>query len=494
MAALATIVMAGGCGRMLDSVSGQQQVLVPGCRELGGKAAFSRELRKLRLQIANLEKDKNIQLFNKRNEFRAEYSALEELELKLTNNRKTEKMKVQQHLAKIHHNVKRFQSQLMDVKPTPEFIEKLREIMEEVENAISVFKEDRRQIYKEFLKEEKTTTQEISAVEKKIEVWAQTPTITMTPKTTVAKGASIKSGPDNVLVEIAEFDQFLQQTGRQGGWDDFDHHNFLKVWIKHKGKPSFIEEALQYLVGRTHEDIMQHVQWYQDFLFLEERQKEAIQKWKTKKQYEKVTLLRMQVQTEEELDAVYRAKEKAKQLQLQKERKEREALLQSWKKQKELELALEEEQKMKEQVEKMKRQRKENQKRLELKRMLKDCAVQKKEKEEFLQLEAQMREEAEREERQWLVARQISRFQDRDFQKLECKLADKQAKEEKEDEREKRLAKLKEKVDAQIPRDPSRLFKPTKGWAEHIKDTGQNSGGPMLFLPHRAIPSWRQGI
>ncbi|XP_072372584.1 coiled-coil domain-containing protein 112-like isoform X4 [Scyliorhinus torazame] len=398
MAALATIVMAGDCGRMLDSVSGQQQVLVPGCRELGGKAAFSRELRKLRLQ------------------------------------------------------------------------------------------------YEEFLKEEKTTTQEISAVEKKIEVWTQTPTITMTPKTTVAKGASIKSGPDSVLVEIAEFDQFLQQTGRQGGWDDFDHHNFLKVWIKHKGKPSFIEEALQYLVGRTHEDIMQHVQWYQEFLFLEERQKEAIQKWKTKKQYEKMNLLRMQVQAEEELDAVHLAKEKAKQLKLEKERKEQEAHLQSWKKQKELELALEEEQKMKEQVEKMKRQRKENQKRLELKRMLKDCAEQKKEKEEFLRLEAQMRGEAEREARQWLVARDISRFQDRDFQKLECKLADKRAKEEKEDEREKRLAKLKEKVDAQIQRDPSRLFKPTKGWAEHIKDTGQNNGGPMLFLPHRAIPSWRQGI
>ncbi|XP_041042429.1 coiled-coil domain-containing protein 112-like [Carcharodon carcharias] len=492
MAALAT---AGDCGWMPDSVSGQQQqVLNAGRGESGGKAAFSRELRKLRLQIASLEKDKSTHLFNRRNEFRAEYSTLEELELKLTNNRKTEKLKVQQQLAKIHHNVKRFQSQLMDVKPTPEFIEKLREIMEEVEDAISVFKEEQRQIYEELLKEEKTSSQEISAVEKRIEVWAQTPTATVTPKTTLAKGVSIKSGPDNVLAEIAEFDKFLQRTGRQGGWDDFDHQNFLKVWIKHKGKASFIEEALQYLVGRTHEDIMQHVQWYQEFLFLEERQKEAIQKWKTKKHYEKVKLLRMQEEAEGELDAVHLAEEKAKQLRLEKERKEREAQLQSWKKQKELELALEKEQQMKEEIEKMRRQRKENQRRLEIKRMLKDCAEQKKEKEEFLRLEAQTREEAEKEERQWLVAREISRFQERDFQKLECKLAEKRTKQEEKDEREKRLAKLKEKVDAQIQRDPSRLLKPTKGWAEHIKDTGQNGGGPMLFLPHRAIPSWRQGI
>ncbi|XP_078070762.1 coiled-coil domain-containing protein 112 isoform X2 [Mustelus asterias] len=449
MAALATVVMAGDCGRISDSVSGQQQVPVPGRMQLGGKAAFSRELRKLRLQIANLEKDKNTHLFNKRNEFRAEYSTLEELELKLINNRKTEKMKVQQQLAKIHHSVKRFQSQLMDVKPTPEFIEKLREIMEEVEDAINVFKEEQRQIYEELLKEEKTTIQEISAVEKKMEIWAQT-SVTMTSKTTVAKGTSIKSGPDNVLVEIAEFDQFLQQTGRQGGWDDFDHQNFLKVWIKHKGKASFIEDALQYLVGRTREDILQHVQWYQEFLFLEERQKEAIQKWKTKKQYEKVKLLRMQAQTEEELDAAHLAKEKAKQLRLEKERKEREARLQSWKKQKELELYREEEKQMKEQEEKTKRQRKENQRRLKIKGMLKDLAEQKKEKEEFLRLETQAREEAEREERLWLVAREISRFQDRDFQKMECKLADKRSKQEREDEREKRLARLKEKVCSEV--------------------------------------------
>ncbi|XP_043566969.1 coiled-coil domain-containing protein 112-like [Chiloscyllium plagiosum] len=495
MATIVTATMAGDCGRKPDSVLGQRlQVLIPERRDSGRKAAFSRELRKLWLQIANLEKDKNAHLFNKRNEFRAEYSTLEELELKLTNNRKTEKMKVQQRLAKIRHNVKRFQSQLMDVKPTPEFIEKLKEIMEEVENAISIFKEEQRQMYEELLKEEKATTQEISAVEKKMEVWALIPLEAVIPKSAIAKGISTNSGPDNVLVEITELDKYLQQTGRQGGWDDFDHQEFLKVWTRHKGKASFIEEALQHLVGRTREDVMQHVQWYQEFLFLEERQKEAIQKWKTKKQNEKMKLLKMQTEAEEKTNAERLAKEKAKRLRLEKERKEREAQLQLWKKQKELEFALEKEQQMKEEAEKMKRQRKDSQRRLEIKRMLKDFTEQKKEKEEFLQLEAQMREEAEREERQWLVTKEISRFQDRDFQKLESKLAEKRMKQEKKDEQEKRLAKLKEKIDAQIQRDPSRLLKPTKGWEQHIKETGQNGGVPMLFLPHRAIPSWRQGI
>lgn len=120
---------------------------------------------------------------------------------------------------------------------------------------------------------EKNATQQISTTEQKMEIWARNPP--EKPKAALAKGSSVNSDTDNMLVEIAEFKQFVQRTGRQGGWDDFDHKNFLKVWIKCKGNPSFIEEALQYLVGRTREDIIQHEQWYQEFLFLEKRQREV---------------------------------------------------------------------------------------------------------------------------------------------------------------------------------------------------------------------------
>ncbi|XP_072137505.1 coiled-coil domain-containing protein 112-like isoform X1 [Mobula birostris] len=462
---------------------------VPALRDSDNPAAFLQEMRRLRLQIASLEKDKNTYLFSKKNE-RAEYNSFEELDLKMANNRKTEQMKIQQQLAKIHHNVKRFQGQLKDVKPTPEFIEKLREIMEEVEDSINVFKEAQRQIYENLLKEEKVATQEVLAVEKKIEIWARNPTVIS--KTALAKGSSIK--PGNVLVEIADFEKFLQQTGHQGGWDDFDHKNFLKVWTKHKGKPSFIEEALQYLVGRTREDIIQHEQWYQEFLFLEKRRKEAIQRWKTEKQQEKEKLMRLQAQNGAELDAEQQAKEEAKRLRAEKERRERAIKLQLWKKEKELEFAQEKEKQMKEEAERIKREKKESLRRLKVKKVLEDYTKQKKEEEEFLQLETQMREQAEKEEKQWLVAKEISRFQERDFNKLEFKLLEKRMQKEMEDEREKRFSKLKEKVEAQIQRDPSRLFKLTKGWEEHTKNIGKCDGGPVLYLPHRAVPSWRKGI
>ncbi|XP_055489150.1 coiled-coil domain-containing protein 112-like [Leucoraja erinacea] len=401
-------------------------------------------------------------------------------------------MKVQQQLAKIHHNVKRFQGQLKDVKPTPEFIEKLREVMEEVEDAISEFKEEQREIYEDLLIKEKNATQQISTTEQKMEIWARNPP--EKPKAALAKGSSVNSDTDNMLVEIAEFKQFVQRTGRQGGWDDFDHKNFLKVWIKCKGNPSFIEEALQYLVGRTREDIIQHEQWYQEFLFLEKRQREAIQKWRIEKQQEKTKLMRMQAQNEAQLDTDKRAKEVAKQLKFEKERKEKDFRLQMWKKAKEKEFAQDREKQMKEDAEKLKKQRKENQRRYKAKKILEVYVQQKEEDKEFQKLESQMKEQAEREENLWLVKRGMSKFQERDFLKLEFKLSEKQTKKELEDEREKRFAKLKEKVEAQIQHDPSRLFKPTKGWEEHTKNTGKSDGGPMLHLPHRAIPSWRKGI
>ncbi|XP_005992131.1 coiled-coil domain-containing protein 112 [Latimeria chalumnae] len=464
--------------------------------EQAKKAEFIREAEKLKNQVANIEKDKNLHLYHGKHNFRTEYATLEEVELKLASSRKTEELKIQQQLAKIHNGVKRFQRQLKDVKPTPEFVEKLREMMEEVENAISAFKEEQRQIYEEILKEEKTSANEISVLEKKIERWTlAAAAVEVAAKQPLTKVTLAKTIQNDLPGEVVEFEKFLQQTGgRQGGWDDYDHQNFLKVWTKHRGKKSFMEEALQYLPGRTQEDIKQHEGWYQEFLFLEEQKKEAIQKWKTKKQQEKEKVLRKKENSEEEMGKRRQLHEEARQQRLEEEMKERQAQLQAWKKQKELEIAQEEECQYKEREEKLKKDREERQRQLEVKLVVEEYTRQKKEQEEFLHLEKEMREEAEKEERKKLAAKEISKFQERDLQKLKFKLLEKQAKEEREAEKERRLAKMKETVEACVNRDPSRLWQPTKGWEERLKEKGSTAGGPMLHIPHRAIPTWRQGL
>ncbi|MGH0189731.1 UNVERIFIED_CONTAM: hypothetical protein FKN15_037872 [Acipenser sinensis] len=373
------------------------------------KAEFIREAEKLKKQIAKLEKDQNAHLYVKKKDVRNEFGTLEDLELKLTNSR------------------------------TMEIVEKLKEIMEEVENAINAFKEEQRQSYEELMKEEKNSSQEIIALEKKFETWALA--VSAAPKncpSLLAKVPLAKTIDDDLPAEVVEFEKFLQQTGgRQGGWDDYDHQNFLKVWTKHNGKTGYMKEALLYLPGRTQEDIQLHENWYQEFLFLEESKKEAIQKWKAKKQLEKEELLKQKDKSEEELRQEQLAHVEAQRQKMEQERKERQTRLHTWKKQKEQERTMEEKQQLREEAEKRRKATEEQQRQLE------------------------------------------------DLHKLEAKLLEKRAKEEEAAEREDRLAKLKEKVEVHISRDPSRLWRPTKGWEERTKQIGPTGGGPLLHIPQR---------
>ena len=55
--------------------------------------------------------------------------------------------RLKQQLGKIRSNVSKFQRDLQDVKPSPEFVEKLKEIMEEIENSMMTFKEQQRKVY-----------------------------------------------------------------------------------------------------------------------------------------------------------------------------------------------------------------------------------------------------------------------------------------------------------------------------------------------------------
>uniref|UniRef100_A0A8C5WT40 Coiled-coil domain containing 112 n=1 Tax=Laticauda laticaudata TaxID=8630 RepID=A0A8C5WT40_LATLA len=371
------------------------------------KIEFIRTGNKLKNQLVNLEKDKNV-LFNKKSDFRMEYCILEELEHKLTKNRKTEKAKIQQKLSRIHSAVKGLQRQLKDVKPTPEFVDKLREMMEEAEAAISSFKEEQRQIYDELLREENVATNEISALERKIEMWAVGTSAARIFKQCVFPVH--KEVQNQFPKEVIELERFLQQTGgRQGGWDQCDHQIFLKIWRKHKGKPSYITETLEYLPDRTKEDIQSHEKWHKEFLILESQKKEAIQKWKMKKR-EKSKIL---VQKEEVPTDIQRDHEETQKQKTEEERKKRLAELEAWKKDKALASASKQEAQLKEEEEKEKKKQRERQRQLQMKLLLEDYSREKKEQEELLRLEKEKREEAEREQKKRTAAEEIVKFQER---------------------------------------------------------------------------------
>ncbi|XP_068822119.1 coiled-coil domain-containing protein 112 isoform X2 [Capricornis sumatraensis] len=426
------------------------------------KAEFIRTAEKFKNQVINLEKDKHSHFYNQKSDFRIEHSMLEELENKLINSRKTERAKIQQQLAKIYNNVKKLQHQLKDAKPTPDFVEKLREMMEEIENAINTFKEEQRWIYEELIKEEKTTNNELSAISRKIDTWALGNSETEKAFSAASSKVPVdKVTPSALPEEVVEFETFLQQTGgRQGGWDDYDHQNFVKMRTKHKGKPAFMGEVLEHLPGRTQDEVQQHEKWYQKFLALEERKKESIQHWKTKKQQKKEEIFKLK--EKDSIQVLSHSKQEDNQKQKEEQRKKQKLAIEAWKKQRSIEMSMKNASQLKEEEEKEKKQQRERQRQCKLKLLLETYTQQKKEQEEFLRLEKEIREKTEKAEKRKTAADEISRFQER--------------------------------VENNVSRDPSRLYKPTKGWEERTKKIGPTGSGPLLHIPHRAIPTWRQGV
>ncbi|NXE40636.1 CC112 protein, partial [Ptilorrhoa leucosticta] len=359
-------------------------------------------------RLANIEKDRNGHLYNRKSDFRVEYRLLEELEHSMTVSRKTEKAKILQQLLKIQNNVKRLQQQLKDVKPTPEFVVKIKEMMEEIENAINAFKEEQRQIYQQLLKEEKAAINELSLFERKVELWALgSSTAEKVLKLPSAKVTVDKTLENHLPEEVIEFERFLQRTGgRQGGWDDYDHQNFLKIRTKYRGRLSYMDEALEYLSGRTKEDIEQHDKWYQEFVILHERKKESIKKWKEKQQQEKERNLKEKENSEKMLKERWLQHEEA---QKQKAEERKKAAVEVWKKQQVVAFAMDQASQLKLE-EKEKKQQQERQSHVKL--LLERNTLQKKVKEELQKLENEKREETGKEERKEIAAQEISNFQE----------------------------------------------------------------------------------
>ncbi|NXR28148.1 CC112 protein, partial [Cinclus mexicanus] len=373
--------------------------------ERAKKVEFIRTAEKLKAQLANIEKDRSGHLYNRKSDFRVEYRLLEELEHSMTVSRKMEKAKILQQLSKIQNNVKRLQHQLKDVKPTPEFVEKIKEIMEEIENAINAFKEEQRQIYQQLLKEEKAVINELSLFERRVELWAlgssKAEKVWKLPPARVTVDKTLES---HLPKEVIDFERFLQQTGgRQGGWDDYDHHSFLKIRAKYRGRLSYMDEALEYLTGRTKEDIEQHDKWYQEYVILHERKKESIKKWKEKQQQEKLRNLKEREKSEKMLKEKWLQHEEAQKQKAEEERKRKQATVEVWKKQKVVAFAVDQASQLKLE-EKM--QQKERQSHVKL--LLERNTLQKKVKEELEKLENEKRKDG----RKKIAEEEFSKFQE----------------------------------------------------------------------------------
>ncbi|XP_041643364.1 coiled-coil domain-containing protein 112 [Cheilinus undulatus] len=456
---------------------------------------FLREAERNRRLIEKLEKEKTLSVQCRKNGWADVFGELEEFDKVLEEERKNQKMNVQKQLVKIHNGVRKFQRQLTDVKPTPELIERLKDIMSEIEISINTLKEEQRSSFEELLKEERTCRQEITAYEKKIENWSLA-VQTNRPKLNTTSTVKTKLPDRDLPPEVRAVEVFLQKTGGQyGGWDHYDHQAFLKVWTKHSGQPAYKKEAKLYLPGKTMEQIEEHEEWHQELIYLQDRKREAIQRWKAIKHQQRQTRIQSQEEAEE---AERREKETRSQVHLHKteeERRETAQRLEEWKEERRRIEEEEERQRLAEEIQKRRRAKEERRRQLEVKLAIEEQQRLRKEKDEEQERRRREEEQREMDERRREAAKEIKRLNERDLHKVEAKLQEKQLREKEEEERQRRIAvKLKEKVDGHVSRDASRLTRPTKGWEERMKHIGPSGGGPVLQTFHRAVPTWRQGL
>jgi hypothetical protein len=447
-------------------------------------------LEQLGTRGAVLEKETAMHLYSKRSEFRQDYCELEESDLRMLESRKQEKLKLKQQLSKVQSNVSRFQRSLKDGKPSTELVQKLKEMMEEIESSILTFKKQQRELYETLSKDEKVISQEVSAFEKRIESW-NSGTTASNSTTTKTKQVQSAAESNEMPPAVLAFERFLQQTGgHQGGWDDYDHQTFLRIHKNHMGKPSFLSNAVALLPGHSEDDITEHAQWYSEYLTLKESQKEAIQIWRDTKETERAKMLAKADTEEEEMHTTL---ERKKQERSDKERQERLSQLARYKAEKELKQLAEEEKRLKEQLVKAKQEEKQRKEKAAVKAKVEEY-MQKKAEEKQVMLaakEAYMNEELQRRR---IANKQIGKFQERDRVALDERKLRQVEQELEEQEKARRLEKLKGQVDVHVERDPSRLYKLTEGWENRKKDKSSSQTGPSVGIPKRAVPSWRSGV
>ncbi|XP_067250292.1 coiled-coil domain-containing protein 112 isoform X2 [Chanodichthys erythropterus] len=441
---------------------------------------FLREAEGLRRLLCKEERE------SRRTDLRHTFSDCTEL----NNQLRADMMKVQQQLQKLKNAVFRFQQQLMDAKPSPDVIDRLKDTMMDIENSISMFKDTQHQSFEELLKDERIFWQEICAFEKKIEAWSLP--VKADVRLPGARSDRLRDDGRNLPAEVTELETFLQRTGGpRGGWDEYDHQSFLKVWTKHSGKPSYRQEVRLYLPGKTEEELKLHEEWFLELRRRQEKKREAVHRWREAKQRER------ELQREQQdADDARTEPQDEEQRRLKQEERRREAAerLEAWRSRREQEREQEQEQRLRNEILQRRRAKEEQRRQLEVKLMVEARVRQKKEEEELRLLEEEEQQRAEREERQRQAAEAIKRFQERDSLRLEEKLQEKQSKEEERWERQRTLEKLKEKV--HVSRDPSRLWKRTKVWEERMREIGPSGSGaaPLLHVFHRAVPAWRQDL
>ncbi|KND00405.1 uncharacterized protein SPPG_04728 [Spizellomyces punctatus DAOM BR117] len=418
---------------------------------------------------------------------------------------KLEKAQLSTRIEQIRHNVQKLWQYVQAPKPGNAYISSLKQLMETIEAGILVFKNTERERYEQVLQQEKKLTQELACAEDHINSWGQQ----QDESATITQGKDGRSQPkraaaNNVhtegtlLPEAIAYQNFLaRHGGPYGGWEDVTHNAFVKLRQKHfSNTNAFLQACVSKLPGITIEMASAHEAWYESFLRVSEERKMAIARWKQSKAVSAEKNVQMKAETES--GKKERTKGDTQRNRAMRDRQKE--ILACWKSQKQAE---------KEEAERIKQEElqraKEEQKRWrEEQRNLRDrVSIYVQKRSETRSLQQKLDEEAERQKKKFtslLVAEEAKRLAQKNAELLQQRREAVTARVKKEEERTKRLERLREQVAVDVPRDPSRILRPTEAFQNKVEGPHEDATEKVkdhfkpVILPRRHIPDWRRGL
>lgn len=101
-------------------------------------------------------------------------------------------------------------------------------------------------------------------------------------RSTGAAAGNVVNRQDNAEVRRF-FDYVVRHGGHSGGWSAEEHLRFVRLKTKHGARIEQLVDAMiaeNTAVGRVEEDIRRHFDWYEKYIVLKKKYRDAVANWK----------------------------------------------------------------------------------------------------------------------------------------------------------------------------------------------------------------------
>ncbi|EDQ90536.1 uncharacterized protein MONBRDRAFT_7227 [Monosiga brevicollis MX1] len=305
----------------------------------GGKRTVMEELKRLLQDERALERQLQHDVFRRfHNQPLVDPASLQRHAEELAAQRQQEKQQMQAQLAETRSAVQDLAELLRQPDRDPDYVARVNTRVQGCESHIQEFKTSRADAYEMLLREEVALGRELELLLAQFERWLHDNRHPGMRKSRTGLHARPGTAPaPDLPPEVGQYETYLHaHGGKQGGWETYDHGVFVRVYKKHRGaRGPLVAEVAEQLLGKTRDNVEEHLEWYEELRRLDSVRREAVAQWRAARAAREEEQRQQQRQEDEERyaqeqQAARRAAERLQQHQAQKQRE-----LERWRRQRE---------------------------------------------------------------------------------------------------------------------------------------------------------------